>query len=33
MTLQKMIDWLVHELTTLHPEDFSISISETGCIQ
>jgi hypothetical protein len=24
LTMQKMVDWLVHELTTLHPEDLSI---------
>jgi len=33
LTMQKMIDWLVHELTALHPEDLSISISQMGCIQ
>jgi Transposase DDE domain len=33
LTMQKMVDWLVHELTALHPEDLSIPISETGCIQ
>lgn len=27
LPLQKMIDWLLHELTTLHPEDFEISTS------
>jgi hypothetical protein len=30
LPLQKMVDWLVHELTALHPEDLSIPISETG---
>lgn len=33
LTMQKMMDWLVHELTALHPEDFSIPITEPGCIQ
>jgi hypothetical protein len=33
LTMQKMVDWLVHELTALHPEDLSIPISEMGCIQ
>jgi Transposase DDE domain len=33
LTMQKMIDWLVHELTALHPEERSISIGETGSIQ
>jgi hypothetical protein len=25
LTMQKMLDWLVHELTALHPEEFTIS--------
>jgi hypothetical protein len=33
LTMQRMVDWLVHALTALHPEDLSIPISETGCIQ
>ncbi len=27
LTMQKMVDWLRHELTTLHPEDLSIPTS------
>ena len=33
LTMQQMVDWLVHELTALHPEDLSIPISETSSIQ
>jgi hypothetical protein len=33
LPLQQMIDWLIHELTTLHPEEFSISINETSYVQ
>jgi Transposase DDE domain len=32
LTLQKMIDWLVHELTTLHPESHEIT-AKTARIQ
>jgi hypothetical protein len=33
LTMHRMVEWLVHELTALHPEDLSIPINETSCIQ
>jgi hypothetical protein len=32
LPLQRMLDWLMHELTALHPEELSIPINEMSCV-
>jgi hypothetical protein len=33
LPMQKMLDWLMHELTALHPENLSIPINNMSCVQ